>query len=148
MTGQLPARPSVYRNVSFFRDNPWYARFGRMLGHGRARPAVPIYPALSEQLQLAVGYSVSGEKSPEQALDDAWRAVVEIDARQRAARAPAPATSRRDPVLLLPAVLALLLALSVVAPLRGRQSGCWVFSAIENATSIARRQAADEANVK
>ena len=109
-----------------------------MLVHGRARPAVPIYPALSEQLQLAVGYSVSGEKTPENALNDAWRAVLEIDARQRSARAPAPDTSRRDPVRLLPAGLALLLALSVVAPLRGRQSGlrAWLAPALILVTAV------------
>ena len=138
VTGQLPARPSVYRNVAFFRDNPWYARFGRMLVHGRARPAVPIYPGLSEQLQLAVGYSVSGEKTPEQALEDAWRAVLEIDARQRSARSPAPDASGRDPVMLLPIAIALLLALSVLAPLRGRQSGlrAWLAPALLLVTAV------------
>jgi multiple sugar transport system permease protein len=130
VTGQLPVRPSVYRNFAFFRDNPWYARFGQMLVHGRARPAVPIYPALSEQLQLAVGYAVSGEKTPEQALEDAWIAVREIDARQRSAM---PCGGPRfDVFTLLPAALAVLLALSVIAPLRGRQSGlrAWLAPAL------------------
>jgi ABC-type sugar transport system permease subunit/ABC-type glycerol-3-phosphate transport system substrate-binding protein len=130
VAGQLPVRRSAYRDVPFFRDNPWYARFGQMLVHGRARPAVPVYPALSEQLQLAVGYAVSGEKTPEQALEDAWAAVREIDARQRAA--PASGRPGFDPVTLVPAVLAVLLALSVVAPLRGRQSGlrAWLLPAL------------------
>src|SRR5207244_2462851 len=52
------------------------------VAHGRARPAVAIYPAISEQLQLAVGYAVSGDKTPEQAVDDAWRAVVAAAARK------------------------------------------------------------------
>jgi len=130
VAGQLPVRTSAYRNVSFFRDNPWYARFGRMLVHGRARPAVPIYPALSEQLQLAVGYTVSGEKTPEQALEDAWSAVREIDARQRSSK-----PSGRpgfDVFTFLPAAIAALLALSVIAPLRGRQSGlrAWLTPAL------------------
>jgi multiple sugar transport system substrate-binding protein len=130
VTGQLPVRPSVYRNFAFFRDNPWYARFGQMLVHGRARPAVPIYPALSEQLQLAVGYTVSGEKTPEQALEDAWIAVREIDARQRSAM-PSGGPGF-DGFTLLPAALAVLLALSVIAPLRGRQSGlrAWLAPAL------------------
>jgi multiple sugar transport system substrate-binding protein len=130
VAGQLPVRTSAYRDVSFFRDNPWYARFGRMLVHGRARPAVPIYPALSEQLQLAVGYTVSGEKTPEQALEDAWTAVREIDARQRSSK-----LSGRpgfDVFTLVPAALAALLALCVIAPLRGRQSGlrAWLTPAL------------------
>ena len=139
VTGQLPVRPSVYRNVSFFRDDPWYARFGQMLVHGRARPAVPIYPALSEQLQLAVGYSVSGEKTPERALEDAWQAVREIDDRQQAERRRQQTSPRSlDPIALLPAAMALLLGLSVVAPLRGRQAGlrAWLAPALVLVTTV------------
>jgi len=139
VTGQLPARRSVYRNVSFFRDDPWYARFGEMLVHGRARPAVPIYPAISEQLQLAVGYSVSGEKTPEQALDDAWQAVLAIDKKLPAEqRSPPPSSPRHDPLMLLPAVIAVLLALSVVAPLRGAQSELrvWLAPALVFVTAV------------
>jgi multiple sugar transport system substrate-binding protein len=139
VTGQLPVRTSVYRNVSFFRDDPWYARFGQMLVRGRARPAVPIYPALSEQLQLAVGYSVSGEKAPERALEDAWQAVREIDNRQRAEqRRQQSSPPPRDPIALLPAAMAVLLGLSVVAPLRGRQSGlrAWLAPALVLVTTV------------
>ena len=78
--GQAVARAMLgdtapYRDVPFFREDPWYAKFGAMVAHGRARPGVPLYPAISEQLQLAVGYAVAGDKTPEAALDDAWRAV-------------------------------------------------------------------------
>ena len=139
VTGQLPVRTSVYRNVSFFRDDPWYARFGQMLVHGRARPAVPIYPALSEQLQLAVGYSVSGEKDPERALEDAWQAVREIDNRQQAeGRRQQPSPPPLDPIALLPAAMAVVLGLSVVAPLRGRQAGlrAWLAPALVLVTTV------------
>ena len=82
-TRQLPVRKSVYRDFPVFRENKWYAQFGRMLINGRARPAVPIYPAISEQLQLAIGAVVSGAKSPEAAVDDAFRTVQTIAERQR-----------------------------------------------------------------
>jgi multiple sugar transport system substrate-binding protein len=82
-TRQLPVRKSVYRDFPVFRDDKWYALFGRMLINGRARPAVPIYPAISEQLQLAIGAVVSGAKSPEAAVDDAFKAVQTIAQRQR-----------------------------------------------------------------
>jgi multiple sugar transport system permease protein len=82
-TRQLPVRKSVYRDFPVFRDDKWYALFGRMLINGRARPAVPIYPAISEQLQLAIGAVVSGAKSPEAAVDDAFKAVQTIGQRQR-----------------------------------------------------------------
>ena len=42
-----------------------------MLVDGHARPAALIYPEMSQQLQLAIGAVVSGDKSPEQALDAA-----------------------------------------------------------------------------
>jgi hypothetical protein len=99
VTGQLPVRRSTYRDVPFFREDPWYAKFGAMVAHGRARPGVPLYPAISEQLQLAVGYAVAGDKTPAAALDDAWRAVQAEAARPRGATG---ARSGLDPVAVVP----------------------------------------------
>ncbi len=65
-----------------------------MLAHAHARPAVPLYPAISEQLQLAVGYAVAGTKTPEAAVDDAWAAVQAAAARHRS-RAVAGAAAHR-----------------------------------------------------
>jgi multiple sugar transport system substrate-binding protein len=92
----LPVRRSVYREFPIFRENRWYAKFGEMLTTARARPAVPIYPTISEQLQLAVGAAVGGTKSPEAAADDAWTAVTRIAERNRA-RAAQPPQCRRSP---------------------------------------------------
>ena len=118
--GQLPVRRSIYRDFPFFREDPWYAKFGEMLVDGRARPAVPIYPAISEQLQLAVGAVVSGDKTPEAAVDDAWRTVQTIAARQRSrdrgnVRGP-------DPVKLVPPLVTALIAVALLVSI-GRRRG-------------------------
>jgi len=108
-TRQLPVRRSVYRDFPVFRENKWYAEFGRMLVNGRARPAVPIYPAISEQLQLAIGAVVSGAKSPEAAVDDAFRAVQTIAERQQARAAGERRTF--DPITWAPPIAAALVCL-------------------------------------
>jgi multiple sugar transport system substrate-binding protein len=119
VTGHLPVRRSVYRDFAFFREGRFYPRFGEMVAHGRARPAVAIYPAISEQLQLAVGYAVSGDKTPEQAVDDAWRAVLAAAARN----AEGAGGKRRgfDALAVMPGLLAAALAAAVLLPLRGAQ---------------------------
>jgi multiple sugar transport system substrate-binding protein len=99
---QLPARASVYQQFPYFREDHFHKRFGEWLALARARPAVLIYPAISEQLQLAIGYAVSGDKTPEQAVDGAWTAVLKVAERQRAGAAPPP---EFDPLLLVPAIL-------------------------------------------
>ncbi|HET8645614.1 MAG TPA: ABC transporter permease subunit, partial [Vicinamibacteria bacterium] len=114
--GQLPVRYSVYRDFPYFRDDPWYQKFGRIVVDGKARPTVPLYPAISEQLQLAVGYAVSGEKTPEQAVDEAWRAVQRIAERRGQGGAGA---GRFDPLAVVPAVLAAALVALVLWPLPG-----------------------------
>jgi multiple sugar transport system substrate-binding protein len=108
-TRQLPVRKSVYRDFPVFRENKWYALFGRILGNARARPAVPIYPTISEQLQLAIGAVVSGSKSPEAAVDDAFKAVRTIAERQRTRDAGQPRTF--DPIMLLPPIAAALVCI-------------------------------------
>jgi multiple sugar transport system substrate-binding protein len=129
-TRQLPARRSVYRDFSVFRENPWYAKFGEMLVDGRARPAVPIYPAISEQLQLAVGAVVSGAKSPDAAVDDAWRTVQTIAERQRARDRETP--RRTDPVKLVPPLMTVLIAAILLLGVarHQRQLAVWLTPAL------------------
>jgi multiple sugar transport system permease protein len=137
-TGHLPVRQSVYRELPIFSHDPWYRRFGEMLVDGHARPAVPIYPEISARLQLAIGSVVSGEKTPEAALDEAWRAVSDAHTRQTMSRT---SVARRgvDAIAWLP------IALAVVFPVamfwRGRRSGDagalrWVLPAIALVTMI------------
>jgi ABC-type sugar transport system permease subunit/ABC-type glycerol-3-phosphate transport system substrate-binding protein len=101
-THMLPVRRSVYRDFPYFREDPFQARFGEWLVQARARPAVRIYPTISEKLQVAIGYAISGDKTPEQAVDGAWAEVLKVAERQRKGSAPAPAS---DPVSFIPALL-------------------------------------------
>ena len=103
-TGHLPVRRSVYRDFPMFSQDPWYRRFGEMLVDGHARPTALIYPAMSQQLQLAIGSVVSGEQSPDQALDAAWNAVNAEYTRQTTARS-ANRTSV-DPIAWIPMIAA------------------------------------------
>jgi multiple sugar transport system substrate-binding protein len=103
-TGHLPVRRSVYRDFPIFSRDPWYRRFGEMLVDGHARPTALIYPETSQQLQLAIGAVVSGDKSPDQALDHAWAAVKAAYAQQTsAASAGRPG---RDPIAWFPMLFA------------------------------------------
>jgi multiple sugar transport system substrate-binding protein len=128
LTGHLPVRHSVYRDVPFFRDSPWHRKFAEMVVHGKARPAAAAYPAISQQLQIAVGAAVAGDKTPEQAVDDAWRAVLAATAR----RGAPPGAAGRDWLALVPMLGALALASGVLLPLRGAQAPLrlWLLPAI------------------
>ncbi len=125
---QLPVRKSVYRDTPFFREDRFHARYGEMLAHARARPAVPLYPAISEQLQLAIGAVVAGEKTTEKALDDAWQAVQTIAARQEA-RASRPAEPPRV-IAVVPAVLAVMLVALALVPAARRGLLPWLLPAL------------------
>lgn len=132
---QLPARRSVYQQFPFFREDPFHARFGEWLAGARARPAVLIYPTISEQLQLAIGYAVSGDKTPEQAVDGAWAEVLKVADRQRAGAAPPPAF---DALMFAPAALTiLLLAFGLFAVWReNRALVVWLAPALALATAF------------
>jgi multiple sugar transport system substrate-binding protein len=116
-TGHLPVRRSVYRDFPLFSQDSWYRRFGDMLVDGHARPTALIYPAMSQQLQLAIGAVVSGEKTPEQALAEAASAIDAEYARQTSA-----SSARRtgvDLVAWIPVLLAAVVPLAMF--LRGRR---------------------------
>jgi multiple sugar transport system substrate-binding protein len=125
-TGHLPVRKSLYRDHAFYRDDPWLARFGAMLADARARPAVPIYPALSEQLQIAIGSAIAGTETPEQAVDRAFAATQAIDARLRAPRA----VRAFDPWRLVPVAAALAGAAALAWSLRRSRLLAWLGPAL------------------
>lgn len=136
-TGHLPVRRSVYRDFPIFSQDAWYRRFGEMLVYGHARPTVAIYPAISTRLQLAIGAVVSGDKTPEQALDEAWTAVQAEYARQTASRS-ARSRGGVDPLAWIPIALAVGFPLAILW--RGRGSGAgaarWLLPAIALVTVI------------
>ena len=73
--GDLPTRESLFASLPKFQD-PYYGQLKEYLVHGHARPGVPIYPEISNQIQIMMGEVLSGSKSPEEALDDAWERTM------------------------------------------------------------------------
>jgi multiple sugar transport system substrate-binding protein len=74
--GQLPTRQSLFDSLAKFQD-PFFAKLKEYLVNGQARPGVPIYPEISNQIQIMMGEVLSGTKEPEAALDDAFARVME-----------------------------------------------------------------------
>ncbi len=73
--GDLPTRQTLFDSLPKFKD-PYYAKLKEYLVHGHARPGVPIYPEISNQIQIMMGEVLSGSKEPEAALDGAWDRVM------------------------------------------------------------------------
>jgi ABC-type sugar transport system permease subunit/ABC-type glycerol-3-phosphate transport system substrate-binding protein len=130
-TGRLPVRRSAYRDYAAFREEP-FAFFGGLLGAARARPAAPIYNSISRELQLAIGYAIEGGRTPEQAVDDAFRIVVDEDQRRREPRAAR--TAGADVVAWAPAALAVVLGGLALASARAAGLRLWLAPAVALAT--------------
>jgi multiple sugar transport system substrate-binding protein len=73
--GDLPTRQSLFDSLAKFKD-PYFGQLKQYLVHGQARPGVPIYPEISNQIQIMMGQVLSGSKKPDEALDGAFNAVV------------------------------------------------------------------------
>jgi multiple sugar transport system substrate-binding protein len=73
--GYLPTRKSVYETETY-EGNKFTNTFREHLDqYAKMRPSSEAYPEISAQLQIAASSVVSGSKSPEQALNDAWEVV-------------------------------------------------------------------------
>jgi multiple sugar transport system substrate-binding protein len=75
VTGQLPTSPKLFDTLDRFQA-PIYDTFNEALKYGEARPGVPVYPKISEELQVAIGTVLTGEATPEEALDRAGKASL------------------------------------------------------------------------
>ena len=73
--GYLPTRKSVFEKAQFFNSDAFAQKFKKELQYARVRPAAPIYPAISQEIQIAISNVLTGKVAPEQAVDDAWRNV-------------------------------------------------------------------------
>jgi multiple sugar transport system substrate-binding protein len=70
VSGELPTSRRLYESLETFQE-PIFRRFKRYLRHGQARPGLAIYPALSSELQIAIGSVLTGSASPREALETA-----------------------------------------------------------------------------
>ncbi|MFI7483959.1 extracellular solute-binding protein [Kocuria sp. M1R5S2] len=73
--GSLPVRETVYELPDYESDEFSETFQQHLSEYARSRPSADSYQQISTELQVAVSSVVSGSKSPEQALDDAWSAV-------------------------------------------------------------------------
>lgn len=80
ITGGLPTSASLFESIERFQQPP-FGQFGEFLEHGRARPGVPIYPEISNQLQIVISEILSGSSEVEAAVDRAVQQVEEAYAR-------------------------------------------------------------------
>jgi multiple sugar transport system substrate-binding protein len=71
---QLPTSKSLFGKFDVFKSEANQA-FAAALVDGQARPGVPIYPEISNQIQVMMGDVLTGTKTPEAALDAANDAV-------------------------------------------------------------------------
>lgn len=72
--GLLPTSAAQYEEFDAF-EGPEYDVFAEALVDGQARPGVPIYPEISNNIQIMLGDVLSGAATPEEALDAADAAV-------------------------------------------------------------------------
>jgi len=73
---QLPTRKSLFDKYPVFATDA-NKTFAAALANGQARPGAPIYPEISNQIQIMMGDVLSGTKSPDEALNAAFNATME-----------------------------------------------------------------------
>jgi multiple sugar transport system substrate-binding protein len=73
---QLPTRASLFNKYPVFGSDA-NKFFASALKDGQARPGAPIYPEISNQIQIMMGDVLSGTKQPEEAVDAAYKATLD-----------------------------------------------------------------------
>ena len=72
----LPTSAALYEEYEEFAGAEFEV-FANALEDGQARPGVPIYPEISNQIQILLGNVLSGSATPEEALDAAAAEVMD-----------------------------------------------------------------------
>jgi multiple sugar transport system substrate-binding protein len=74
--GNLPTRISVAQGDSAYIKDPYVREFLGLLRYARARPGASVYPSISSELQVAISDVITGQQTPEAALDQAWHKLA------------------------------------------------------------------------
>jgi multiple sugar transport system substrate-binding protein len=74
--GNLPTRVSVAQGEAPYLKDPTVHDFLALLRYARARPGATVYPSISTELQVAMSDVITGQQSPEAALDQAWHKLA------------------------------------------------------------------------
>jgi multiple sugar transport system substrate-binding protein len=74
--GNLPTRLSVAESNSAYVKDPTVHGFLGLLRYARARPGAAVYPSISTELQVAISDVITGQETPETALDQAWHKLA------------------------------------------------------------------------
>lgn len=77
---QLPTRVDLFRRYAIFSDDVNTA-FRKALEVGQARPGVPVYPEISNQIQIMLGKVLTGAETTDAAVDEAFEASLDAFAR-------------------------------------------------------------------
>jgi multiple sugar transport system substrate-binding protein len=75
--GNLPTRISVAQGDSAYVKDPTVHDFLALLRYARARPGAAVYPSISTELQVAMSDVITGQQTPEAALDQAWHKLAQ-----------------------------------------------------------------------
>lgn len=73
---QLPTRADLYDKYPVFATDANKA-FAAALKVGQARPGAPVYPEISNQIQIMMGKVLTGTQPTEAAVDDAFKASMD-----------------------------------------------------------------------
>lgn len=73
--GNLPTRMSVAKMDTAYFNGENTKVFDHMLSTGKARPGASVYPIISTELQVAIADVVTGQQTPEAAIDQAAKRV-------------------------------------------------------------------------
>ncbi len=74
--GNLPTRMSVAEGDYAYVKDPTVHDFLALLRYARARPGATVYPSISSELQIAMSNVITGQQTPEAALDQAWHKLA------------------------------------------------------------------------
>jgi len=80
--GRIPIQRSLFDTVPMF-NTPFYHAMRDFLVHGKPAPSAPIYPVVSNEIQVALGEVLTGAMTPEQAIDAAAANVEKAYVKQQ-----------------------------------------------------------------
>lgn len=79
--GRIPIRKDLFKNAEVLKANPHFEAFYDVFMNAKPRPVSPIYPQISDVMQIQVHKAITGAQPAEQSLKNMQKEITDLQAK-------------------------------------------------------------------
>jgi multiple sugar transport system substrate-binding protein len=82
-SGRIPIAKSAFKNADVLKANPHFESLYDVFINAKPRPVSPIYPQISDVIQIEVHKAITGGQTPDQSVKNMQKSISDLLAKYK-----------------------------------------------------------------